>query len=76
MKGRTKFNYLGEKSGPVGLKLNTSSLEDGGDLLSGDGNVIVSEDEGSVAAGELGLGHYNASFTKDLAQILRTSTSF
>merc|ERR1740123_2043014 len=32
---------LGEEAGPVRLNLDTSSLEDGGDLLGGDGDVIV-----------------------------------
>lgn len=45
--------YLGEEAGPVGLEVNSSSLEDGGDLLGGDGDVVISEDEGGVDAGEL-----------------------
>merc|ERR1719192_2471112 len=44
---------LGEKAGPVGLNIDTSSLEDGGDLLGGDGNIVIGEDEGGVDAGEL-----------------------
>merc|ERR1719400_1638891 len=44
---------LGEEAGPVGLNIDTSSLEDGGDLLGGDGNIVISEDEGGVDAGEL-----------------------
>merc|ERR1712115_642108 len=32
---------LGEEAGPVGLNIDTSSLEDGGDLLGGDGNVVI-----------------------------------
>merc|ERR1719150_1804781 len=49
---------LGEETGPVGLHIDTSSLEDGGDLLGGDGNIVVSEDEGGVDAGELRVGHF------------------
>merc|ERR1719220_2088124 len=37
---------LGEEAGPVGLNIDTSSLEDGGDLLGGDGNIVIGEDEG------------------------------
>merc|ERR1719336_3535735 len=44
---------LGEEAGPVGLNIDTSSLEDGGDLLGGDGNIVIGEDEGGVDAGEL-----------------------
>ena len=49
--------YLGEEARPVRLNLNTGSLENGGDLLRGDSDVIVSEDEGSVDAGKLRVGH-------------------
>merc|ERR1719153_962132 len=49
---------LGEEAGPVGLNIDTSSLEDGGDLLRGDGNIVVSEDEGGVDASELRVGHF------------------
>merc|ERR1740119_13532 len=66
---------LGEKSGPVGLELHTSSLQDGGDLLAGDGNIVIGQAEGGVAAGKLRVGHVgSASFAEDLAQKLRTST--
>merc|ERR1719278_2576759 len=41
---------LREEAGPVGLNIDTSSLEDGADLLGGDGNIVVSEDEGGVNA--------------------------
>ena len=63
--------YLGEEAWPVRLNLNTSSLEDGGDLLGGDGDVIVGEDEGSVDAGKLRVGHlsrFDAVSARDLAQ--------
>merc|ERR1740123_1915759 len=62
---------LGEEAGPVRLNLDTSSLEDGGDLLGGDGDVIVGEDEGSVDAGKLRVGHlsrFGAVSARDLAQ--------
>merc|ERR1719357_2430595 len=32
---------LGEEAGPVGLNIDTSSLEDGGDLLGGDSNIVI-----------------------------------
>ena len=54
---QTQYLYLGEEARPVRLNLNTSSLENGGDLLRGDSDVIVSEDEGSVDAGKLRVGH-------------------
>ena len=44
--------HLGEKSGPVGLDLDASRLADGGDLLGGDGDVVVSQDEGGVDTGK------------------------
>merc|ERR1719300_1685965 len=49
---------LGEEAGPVGLNIDTSSLEDGGDLLGGDGNIVISEDEGGVNAGKFRVGHF------------------
>merc|ERR1719511_578869 len=49
---------LGEEAGPVGLNINTSSLEDGCDLLGGDGDIVIGEDEGGVDAGELRVGHF------------------
>merc|ERR1719352_2112827 len=52
-----RLQSLGEEAGPVGLNINTSSLEDGGDLLRGDGDVVVSEDEGGVDASKLRVGH-------------------
>lgn len=52
------MKYLSEKTGPVGLNGNTSSLDNGADLLAGDGDVIVGKDEGGVDAGELGGRHF------------------
>merc|ERR1719234_1290446 len=46
-----RLQSLGEEAGPVGLNIN--SLEDGGDLLRSDGDVIVGEDEGGVDASKL-----------------------
>merc|ERR1719500_895697 len=68
-----RLQSLGEEAWPIGLNINTSSLEDGGDLLRGDGNVIVSKDEGGVDAGKLGVGHlsflrFDAVSARDLAQ--------
>merc|ERR1719391_530723 len=53
----SRLESLGEETGPVGLNVDTSSLEDGGDLLRGDCDVIVSEDKGGVDAGKLRVGH-------------------
>merc|ERR1719186_1027047 len=49
---------LGEQTGPVGLNLNVGGLEDGGDLFRCDGDIIISQDEGGVDAGELGGRHF------------------
>merc|ERR1719357_2431800 len=62
---------LGEETRPVGLNIDTSSLKDGGDLLGGDGNIVIGEDEGGVNAGELRVGHFqrfDAVSLEDLAQ--------
>ena len=48
----TGFQGLGKESSPVGLYLHPGSLEDGGDLLGGDGHVVVGKDEGSVHTGQ------------------------
>ena len=48
---KTMGDYLGKESWPVRLNLDTSSLQDGGDLLRGDGNIIIGQDQGSVHAG-------------------------
>ena len=64
-------SYLREEARPVRLNLNTGSLENGVDLLRGDSDVIVSEDEGSVDAGKLRVGHlsrFDAVSARDLAQ--------
>ena len=50
-----------------------SNLEDGGDLLRSDGDVIVGEDEGGVDASKLRVGHlcflrFDAVSARDLAQ--------
>ena len=63
--------YLGEEARPVGLNIDTGSLEDGGDLLRGDGDVVVGEDEGGVDASKLRVGHllrFDAVSARDLAQ--------
>merc|ERR1719499_746657 len=44
----TRLKGLGEKSRPVWLYFNTSSLQDGRDFLWGDGNIIISQNKGSV----------------------------
>merc|ERR1719507_716975 len=68
-----RLQSLGKEAWPIGLNINTSSLEDGDDLLRGDGDVIVSKDEGGVDAGKLGVGHlsflrFDAVSARDLAQ--------
>merc|ERR1719150_2424761 len=66
-----RLEGLGEETRPVGLNIDTSSLEDGGDLLGGDGNIVIGEDEGGVDAGELRVGHFkrfDAVSLEDLAQ--------
>merc|ERR1719352_215824 len=69
----SRLQSLGEEARPVGLNINTSSLEDGGDLLRGRGDIIVSEDEGGVEASKLRVGHlcflrFDAVSARDLAQ--------
>ena len=49
---RQRNTHLGEESRPVGLEVNSGSLQDCNNLLGSDGDVIVGEDEGSVDAGE------------------------
>ena len=65
---RVILSNLGEESGPVGLEVDSGSLEDGGDLLGGDGDVVIGEDEGGVHAGELGRHGGVRKFPRDLAQ--------
>merc|ERR1719410_907423 len=57
------------KSRPVWLYFNTSSLQDGRDLLWGDGNIIISQNKGSVNTCEFGVCHFKVlKFPRDLAQ--------
>merc|ERR1719192_704046 len=44
----SRLEGLREEARPVGLNIDTSSLQDGGDLLGGDGNIVIGEDEGGV----------------------------
>merc|ERR1719385_313536 len=67
----SRLQSLGEETRPVGLNIDTSSLEDGGDLLRSDCDVIVSENKGGVDAGKLRVGHllrFDAVSARDLAQ--------
>ncbi|GMS98587.1 hypothetical protein PENTCL1PPCAC_20762, partial [Pristionchus entomophagus] len=41
---------LGEEAGPEGLDDDVGGLQEGGDLVSGDGDLVVVEDEGGVDA--------------------------
>ena len=68
IKTRVIISNLGEESGPVGLEVDSGSLEDGGDLLGGDGDVVIGKDEGGVHAGELGRHGGVRKFPRDLAQ--------
>jgi len=66
-----RLESLGEEARPVWLNINTGSLEDCGDLLRGDGDVVVSEDEGGVDASKLRVSHllrFDAVSARDLAQ--------
>jgi hypothetical protein len=68
--------HLGEEAGPVRLHLHTGRLQDRRDLLGGDGNVVIREDEGGVDAGELAVGHCRDLMPfppKGLSSKLRTS---
>merc|ERR550519_2285091 len=59
-----RLESLGEESGPVRLEFDISCLEDGGQLLGGDGDIVISEDEGSVGASEFRGRHFSASFCR------------
>merc|ERR1719318_14901 len=54
----TGLKGLSEESWPIWLNINTGSLQDGGQLLGGDGNIVIGEDEGGVHAGEFRVGHF------------------
>merc|ERR1719323_2667562 len=65
----TALKGLSEETWPVWFEFNSSRLEDGGDLLRCDGDVVIGEDEGGVDTGEFsGHGGTCASFLMDLAQ--------
>ena len=69
MKYSTFRTHFSEEPGPVGLDLDPGGLDDGCELLGGDGNIVIGEDESGVDAGELRVGHCEcASFLPDLAQ--------
>merc|ERR1719308_737909 len=68
-----RLQCLTEQTRPVGLNLNTSSLEYGCQLLGSDSHIVISEDESGVDTGELRVRHSVdlwgcASFLKDLAR--------
>merc|ERR1719284_398255 len=63
---------LSEESWPVGLKVNSSSLEDGGDLVRSDGDVIISEDESSVDTGHFSGHDDSAQVSHGLSSTKRT----
>ena len=44
--------YLGEQSGPVGFYGDAGGLQEGGDLVGGDGDAVVVEDQSGVDAGQ------------------------
>merc|ERR1719374_437057 len=47
---------LGEKRGPVWLNRDAGGLQEGGDLVGGDGNAVIVKDEGGVDAGQFVVG--------------------
>eukprot|EP00976_Prorocentrum_cordatum_P089500 1187746-Prorocentrum_minimum.AAC.3 len=47
----------GEEAGPVRLDGHASSLHDGGDLVRGDGDLIIRKDESRVGASQLAVRH-------------------
>merc|ERR1719323_2248102 len=68
----TSFKSLSEESWPVGLKVNYSSLEDGGDLVRSDGDIIISEDESSVDTGRFSRHDDSAQVSHGLSSTKRT----
>ena len=54
---QSRLQSHGEEARQAGLNVNTSNLEEGGDLLGSDCDVIVSEDKSGVDAGKLRVGH-------------------
>ena len=52
-----RLKDLVEESKPVWLNLNTGSLEDGVQLLLGDGHVIISKDESNIDTGKFKVGN-------------------
>merc|ERR1719175_502048 len=56
-----RLQGLGEKTRPVGLNINPSSLQDGGELFRSDCNVIISQDEGGVYTGKFRVRHDDCS---------------
>uniref|UniRef100_A0A6G5A265 Uncharacterized protein n=1 Tax=Rhipicephalus microplus TaxID=6941 RepID=A0A6G5A265_RHIMP len=52
------FQRFGKEARPVRLDLDASSLQDGADLLGGDGNLIVLKNQGAVNASELVVGRH------------------
>merc|ERR1719423_334407 len=47
---------FGEKRGPVWLNRDAGGLQEGGDLVGGDGNAVIVKDEGGVDAGQFVVG--------------------
>jgi hypothetical protein len=52
--------HLGEEGGPDGLDLDLGSRDQGSDLVGGDLDVVIGEDEGGVGGSELGGCHFAA----------------
>merc|ERR1719153_1300270 len=63
-----RLQSLGEKTWPVWLNLNTS-LQDGVYFLWSDGNIVISEDKGSVHAGKFGRHSECTSFLTGLSSM-------
>merc|ERR1719359_1390091 len=64
----TGLQGLGEEAGPVRLDINTSGLENGGDLLRSHGNVIISKDESGVHTGKFRVRHDDLGCTSFLGR--------